>query len=55
MSYNNNQEKPLPSVEYTLKNISWHLKVISESLTKLVELQGGQAQSNNPPKQEFPF
>jgi hypothetical protein len=43
MSYNNqNQEKPLPSIEYTLKNIGWNLKVIADCLTKLVEMQGGQ-------------
>lgn len=47
MTYNNqNQEKPLPSIEYTLKNIGWNVKVIAECLTKLVEMQGGQLPSN---------
>lgn len=59
MSYNNQtprEEKPLPSVEYTLKSIGWNIKVIAECLTKLVEMQGGQVPSSNrnkPSSQNF--
>lgn len=48
MTYNNQdprQDKPLPSVEYTLKNIGWNIKVIAECLTKLVEMKGGEIPS----------
>jgi len=45
MSYQNNDPKPLPSIEYSLKTISWHLKVISENLAKLVQ------PSNSAPEQ----
>ncbi len=56
MSYNNQtprEEKPLPSVEYTLKSIGWNVKVIAECLTKLVELQGGQVNQQRGPSQNF--
>jgi hypothetical protein len=58
---NNNQEKPLPSVEYSMKNISWHLKTISENLARLTEHLTGQKtptygrgqQTQNYSKQNF--
>jgi uncharacterized protein YdaU (DUF1376 family) len=45
MSYNNQNSdpKPLPSTEYSLKNLSWHLKTISENLAKLTEHLTGQS------------
>ena len=45
MGYNNQNAdpKPLPSTEYSLKNLSWHLKIISENLSKLTEHLTGQA------------
>lgn len=49
MSYNNS-DKPLPCTEYSLKCISWHLKVISDSLSKLIEMKINEdqnAQNNN--------
>ena len=30
-----NDNKPLPSTEYSLKSISWHLKTIAEALSVL--------------------
>jgi hypothetical protein len=35
MSY---PEKPMPSTEYSLKSISWHLKEISESLKTITRI-----------------
>lgn len=32
-----NENKEAPTVEYSLKSISWHLKTISEELKKLNE------------------
>lgn len=31
-------EKPLPTLEYSLKSISWHLKTISDTLAALREI-----------------
>ena len=40
MSYNNQSgDKPLPSIEYTLKSIGWNVKVIADCLTKIVNNQ----------------
>lgn len=38
--YNNNQssDKPLPSIEYSLKSIGWNIKVISETLVKILQI-----------------
>lgn len=59
MSYNNQnskQDKPIPSVEYTLKNIGWNIKVIAECLTKLVERQEGkQSLDSRHDNSEMPF
>lgn len=39
MSYSsqNQDAKILPSLEHSMKSISWHLKVISENLAKLTQ------------------
>lgn len=41
--------KELPSTEYSLKSISWHLKTIAEQLIKLNET------IQNMPKNDSPF
>lgn len=55
MSYSNQTTTPpnRDSIEAHLKNISWHMKVLSDNLTKLVELQ--LRKESQTPKEQLPF
>lgn len=46
------QEKALPSVEYSLKYISWNLKDIKEELKKLNDYLANRSADN---QKEMPF
>jgi hypothetical protein len=45
----NYSQKPVPPIEVTLKNLGWHMKIISENLAKLTEhMTGSSTQAHTP-------